>query len=166
MKNWETVEPDKVAIVSPRRYTKGRSRKIDCVVIHHNAGVRNTTEYLKRLWDNEREASAHYQVEADGTIGQLVWDRDTAWHAPEIPTSTPRLTLAQSVSSTLTLAGLAAGKSATKQSRRALTSSPLYVNSINWAGRNGALTYSLTRVSRRPHAPTSSHQAARTTITT
>lgn len=81
MKNWETVEPDKVAIVGSHRYTKGRSRKIDRVVIHHNAGVRNTTEYLKKLWDEEREASAHYQVEDDGTIGQLVWDRDTAWHA-------------------------------------------------------------------------------------
>lgn len=81
MKNWETVEPDKVAIVGSHRYTKGRSRKIDRLVIHHNAGVRNTTEYLKKLWDEEREASAHYQVEADGVIGQLVWDKDTAWHA-------------------------------------------------------------------------------------
>lgn len=81
MKNWETVEPDKVAIVGSHRYTKGRSRKIDCLVIHHNAGVRNSTEYLKKLWDEEREASAHYQVEDDGTIGQLVWDGDTAWHA-------------------------------------------------------------------------------------
>ena len=81
MKNWETVEPDKVAIVGSHRYTKGRSRKIDRVVIHHNAGVRLTTERVKKLWDEEREASAHYQVEADGVIGQLVWDGDTAWHA-------------------------------------------------------------------------------------
>lgn len=81
MKNWETVEPDKVALVGSHRYTKGRSRKIDRVVIHHNAGVRLTTERVKKLWDEEREASAHYQVEADGVIGQLVWDKDTAWHA-------------------------------------------------------------------------------------
>ena len=87
MKNWETVEPDKVAIVGSHRYTKGRSRKIDCVVIHHNAGVRLTTERVKKLWDEEREASAPYQVEADGNRS-MVWDGDTAWHAG-IPILTP-----------------------------------------------------------------------------
>ena len=80
MRNWDTIEPDKYALVR-RRFTPGRARTIDRIVIHHNAGVRNTTEQLRDLWDNSREASAHYQVEADGTIGQLVNDWDTAWHA-------------------------------------------------------------------------------------
>lgn len=81
MKNWETLEPDKYALVGGHRFTRGRGRQIDRLVIHHNAGVRMTTEDCKRLWDTEREASAHYQVEEDGTIGQLVNDWDTAWHA-------------------------------------------------------------------------------------
>lgn len=81
MKDWKTLEPDKYALVGGHRFTKGRARQIDRLVIHHNAGVRMTTEGCKRLWDTEREASAHYQVEADGTIGQLVNDWDTAWHA-------------------------------------------------------------------------------------
>lgn len=40
-----------------------------------------STEDCRDLWNNSREASAHYQVEANGTIGQLVHDKDTAWHA-------------------------------------------------------------------------------------
>lgn len=81
MKNWETLEPDKYALVGSHRYTPGRTHPIDRIVIHHNAGVRLTTEQVRDLWNTSREASAHYQVEADGTIGQLVNDVDTAWHA-------------------------------------------------------------------------------------
>ncbi|MEJ6013826.1 peptidoglycan recognition family protein [Corynebacterium sp. H127] len=81
MKDWKALEPDKYALVGGHRFTRGRSRPIDRVVVHHNAGVRMSTEDCKRLWDEEREASAHYQVEEDGTIGQLVNDSDTAWHA-------------------------------------------------------------------------------------
>ena len=81
MKDWNTLEPDVYTLVGPHRFTRGRSRPIDRLVIHHNAGVRNSSEYIRDLWNNEREASAHYQVEANGRIGQLVHDRDTAWHA-------------------------------------------------------------------------------------
>ena len=81
MKNWNTLEPDKYALVGSHRFTKGRSRKIDRVVIHHNAAVNWSTERVRDLWNNERQASAHYQVEANGTIGQIVNDSDTAWHA-------------------------------------------------------------------------------------
>lgn len=81
MKNWTTLEPDKFALVGAHRYTKGRSRKIDRVVIHHNAAVNWSTERVRDLWNNERQASANYQVEANGIIGQIVNDSDTAWHA-------------------------------------------------------------------------------------
>ena len=81
MKDWKALEPDKYCLVGGHRFTRGRSRPIDRVVIHHNAGIRMTTEDCRDLWNNSREASAHYQVEADGTIGQLVHDKDTAWHA-------------------------------------------------------------------------------------
>lgn len=77
--NWETLEADKNLILSVH-YSKGRyGRSIEHVVIHYNAG-NLTTEGCYSVWQT-REASAHYQVEADGTVGQLVWDSDTAWHA-------------------------------------------------------------------------------------
>ena len=81
MKDWESLAPDKYTLVGTHRYTKGRSRPIDRIVIHHNAANNWSSERVRDLWNNDRVASAHYQVEADGTIGQLVNDWDTAWHA-------------------------------------------------------------------------------------
>lgn len=63
-----------------KHYTKGRSgRKIQHVVLHYNYGDL-TVEGCYDVWQT-REASAHYQVESSGRVGQLVHDRDTAWHA-------------------------------------------------------------------------------------
>ena len=79
MKNWLTLEPDRVKLMN-KHYTPGRAgNKIECVVVHHNAGVLT----IDQIWDvwQTRQASAHYQVQSDGVIGQLVWDADTAWHA-------------------------------------------------------------------------------------
>lgn len=79
MKDWFELEPDVVMLMN-KHFTQGRAgRKIEYVVVHHNAGVNS----VKGVWDiwQYRQASAHYQVESNGTIGQLVWDRDTAWHA-------------------------------------------------------------------------------------
>ena len=61
-------------------YTKGRQgHTIDKVIIHHNDG-NLTVDGCYDVWQT-RQASAHYQVASDGTIGQLVYDKDTAWHA-------------------------------------------------------------------------------------
>ena len=61
-------------------YTKGRQgHTIDKVIIHHNDG-NLTVDGCYSVWQS-REASAHYQVASDGTIGQLVYDANTAWHA-------------------------------------------------------------------------------------
>ena len=79
MKNWDTLEPDRYRLMN-KHYTPGRNgRKIDKVVIHHNAGMLT----IDSIWDvwQSRQASAHYQVESGGAIGQLVNDWDTAWHA-------------------------------------------------------------------------------------
>lgn len=66
-----------------RHYTPGRGgRKIKYIVRHHNAG-RLTTQGCWDVWQS-REASAHYQVETTGKIGQLVRDTDTAWHAANL----------------------------------------------------------------------------------
>lgn len=79
MKNWANLDADINKIMN-KHYTKGRAgRKIKHVVIHHNAG-NLTVEGCWNVWQT-REASAHYQVEKNGRIGQLVWDSDTAWHA-------------------------------------------------------------------------------------
>ena len=75
--DWFKLEADKTMII-PRHYTDGRQgRSIEGVTVHHMAGDL-TTEGCYGVWSN-REASAHYAVEADGTIGQLVNDWDTAW---------------------------------------------------------------------------------------
>lgn len=77
MKNWFTVEPDVVKLLN-KHYTPGRGgQKIQYITRHHLAGV-GTTEDVWNWWQT-RQASAHYVVENSGRIGQLVWDRDTAW---------------------------------------------------------------------------------------
>lgn len=61
------------------RYYDGVQHYIKKIVIHHNAASL-TTEGCWNTWQT-REASAHYQVETNGTVGQLVYDSDTAWQA-------------------------------------------------------------------------------------
>lgn len=79
MRDWEALEADVVKLLNVH-YTSGRSgRDVDFVVVHYNAG-NLTIGGCWSVWQT-REASAHYQVEDDGTIGQLVWDSNTAWHA-------------------------------------------------------------------------------------
>lgn len=79
MKNWETLEPDITKLMT-KHYTPGRAgQQIGMVVMHHNAGIL-TVEDCWQTWQT-RESSAHYQVENSGRIGQLVYDKDTAWHA-------------------------------------------------------------------------------------
>lgn len=78
MKDWENVEADINKILT-KHYSKGRgSKKVNKIVVHYNAG-NLTVEACYATWQN-RKASAQYQVESSGRIGQLVWDKDTAWH--------------------------------------------------------------------------------------
>ncbi|WP_222705260.1 glycoside hydrolase domain-containing protein [Corynebacterium provencense] len=65
-----------------KHYTPGRGgRRIKYIVRHHNAGILS----IQGCWNvwQTREASAHYQVETTGRVGQLVRDEDTAWHAAD-----------------------------------------------------------------------------------
>lgn len=79
MKDWENLTADVNKILSVH-YTSGRSgAKVNKVIVHYNAG-NLTVEGCYSVWQT-RAASAHYQVESSGRIGQLVWDKDTAWHA-------------------------------------------------------------------------------------
>lgn len=77
--DWLNLIADEDMILE-KNFTVGRAGKnINKIVVHHNAG----TLTIKGCYDvwQEREASAHYQVEREGRIGQLVHDKDTAWHA-------------------------------------------------------------------------------------
>ena len=77
--NFETLQAD-INLPMNKHYTKGRGgHKINKILVHHNSG-RLTTRGCWDTWQT-RQASAHYQVEESGRIGQLVWDKDTAWHA-------------------------------------------------------------------------------------
>ena len=77
--NWNTLDADVNKILN-KHFTKGRSGKeVNKIVVHYNAGDLSI-DGCYSVWQT-REASAHYQVESGGRIGQLVWDSDTAWHA-------------------------------------------------------------------------------------
>lgn len=85
MKSWENLEADEDLILSTHM-TKGRQGcKVDKIVLHHNGG-NLTGRGCYDTWQT-REASAHYQVAADGKITQLVWDTDTAWHTGDWPSN-------------------------------------------------------------------------------
>lgn len=77
--DWNNLKADVNKILT-KHFTSGRNgKKIDKVVVHYNAG-NLTVEQCYSVWQT-REASAHYQVESGGRIGQLVYDANTAWHA-------------------------------------------------------------------------------------
>lgn len=79
MKDWAELEADITKLVGTH-YNKGRyGCSVNKVVVHYNAG-NLTVEGCWSVWQS-RPASAHYQVEESGRIGQLVYDSDTAWHA-------------------------------------------------------------------------------------
>ena len=74
MKNWDTLEPDRVKLLN-KHFTPGRGgKKIDKVVIHHNAGVLSIDQ-IWQVWQ-DRQASAHYQITTTGEIGQGKDDMD------------------------------------------------------------------------------------------
>lgn len=78
--DWNNCIADKTRLLT-KHYNAGRSgASIQYIVVHHNAGVNLTVDDCWNIWQN-RQASAHYQVQSDGLIGQLVNDWDTAWHA-------------------------------------------------------------------------------------
>lgn len=51
------------------------------MIILHYTGTRDLEETYSYLLDPAREVSAHYVVDVDGTIMQLVDEKKRAWHA-------------------------------------------------------------------------------------
>ena len=98
MKNWDTLIADENKILS-KHFTPGRDGgKIEYVVVHHNA-ANLSIQQIYNVWQT-REASAHFQVDVNGRIGQLVHDRDTAWHAGNWAANTHSIGIEHADSST------------------------------------------------------------------
>ena len=51
------------------------------MLIFHYTGMASATEALERLCDKEAKVSAHYLIEEDGAVHQLVDEQRRAWHA-------------------------------------------------------------------------------------
>lgn len=58
----------------------GRPGPIDMLVLHYT-GMKTAAAAIERLCDPAAKVSAHYVVEEDGTIVQLVDEQKRAWHA-------------------------------------------------------------------------------------
>jgi len=57
-----------------------RKLPVTMVVIHYT-GMPTATDALNRMCDPEAEVSAHYMIDEDGTLYQLVGEDRRAWHA-------------------------------------------------------------------------------------
>ena len=53
---------------------------IDKLILHYT-GMKSAEESLARMCDSVSEVSAHYLIDEDGTISQLVDEEKRAWHA-------------------------------------------------------------------------------------
>jgi N-acetylmuramoyl-L-alanine amidase len=57
-----------------------RKLPVSMVVLHYT-GMRSADEALERMCDPAAEVSAHYMIDEDGTVTQLVDEEKRAWHA-------------------------------------------------------------------------------------
>lgn len=74
--DWKNLVADETHIL-PCHYNEGRAGCIQGVTIHHMAGDLSISDCYD-VW-TYNDVSAHYAVQRDGRIGQLVHDCDTAW---------------------------------------------------------------------------------------
>ena len=65
-------------VPSPNR--NARQLPVSMVVLHYT-GMRTADEALERMCDPAAEVSAHYMVDEDGAVTQLVDEDARAWHA-------------------------------------------------------------------------------------
>ena len=63
-------------------FSKGKDRKVSCVVLHATAtnGLKSPLEWLCLP---ESKVSAHYIIDKEGEIYHLVGEKNIAWHAGE-----------------------------------------------------------------------------------
>ena len=67
---------------SPNYDERPPGTPIDMLVIHYT-GMENAEAAIERLCDPDAEVSAHYMIDEDGSIIQLVEEDYRAWHAGE-----------------------------------------------------------------------------------
>ena len=73
--------PDSEWIPSPN-FRSPRRKPVTCIVIHATAGgFAGALETLTSADGPEGRVSAHYLIDADGSIKHLVHESDEAWHA-------------------------------------------------------------------------------------
>jgi N-acetylmuramoyl-L-alanine amidase len=65
---------------SPNHGPRRGSAAIDMMVIHYT-GMTSAAVALARMCDPASQVSAHYLVDEDGTVWQLVAEAERAWHA-------------------------------------------------------------------------------------
>jgi N-acetyl-anhydromuramyl-L-alanine amidase AmpD len=74
-----------IPLVQARNFTRGRSNKIDVLVIHtmESPEKPDTAESVANWFAGSTapQASAHYCIDSDSVV-QCVRDEDVAWHAP------------------------------------------------------------------------------------
>jgi len=57
-----------------------RNAEIDMIILHYT-GMQSGEAAIERLCDPETKVSAHYVVEENGDVYQLVDEASRAWHA-------------------------------------------------------------------------------------
>jgi N-acetyl-anhydromuramyl-L-alanine amidase AmpD len=62
-------------------YTRGRSKAITTIVLHHTDGQPRFDRAVEHLTKPGGQVSAHFVVGRGGEVAQLVRLEDTAWHA-------------------------------------------------------------------------------------
>lgn len=58
----------------------GTTPRIDTIILHYT-GMKSANEALERMCDPAAQVSAHYMIDEDGVIRQLVSPEKRAWHA-------------------------------------------------------------------------------------
>jgi N-acetylmuramoyl-L-alanine amidase len=69
-----------ITLHSPNRDDRAEHASITMLVLHYT-GMQSAQEAIDRLCDRTAQVSAHYVVDEDGSIYQLVPEEDRAWHA-------------------------------------------------------------------------------------
>lgn len=69
-----------IAAPSPNFDARGAGASIDMLVLHYT-GMPNGESALQRMCDPAAKVSAHYMIEEDGRVFQLVAEEHRAWHA-------------------------------------------------------------------------------------
>lgn len=71
--------PDIAKTPSPNFDTRPQGQKIDMLVLHYT-GMKSAQAALERLTDPSAKVSAHYVIDEQGAMTQLVDEQNRAWH--------------------------------------------------------------------------------------